>query len=75
METSQPKEETKRAPREPEKEIKVSSKGRATAYVGRAKESLKVFGEIEMHALGNAVTTLAIAAENLERYLRLIKTI
>ena len=45
--------------------INVSNKKKANNYVNIGKMLLGKHGSIEMHAIGNAVSTCAIAAENL----------
>ena len=50
--------------------IQVSSKRNSNFYVYLAKKILaENHPDIELHALGNAVSTAVIAAENLARYL------
>ena len=49
-------------------EIKVSNKKNANFYVFMGKKLLQEHDTVELHALGNAVSTAVIAAENLVRY-------
>lgn len=48
--------------------INVSNKRKAKFYVYLGKQLLKDHPHIELHALGNAVSTSVQAAENLTRY-------
>ncbi len=48
-------------------QINVSTKKNANFYVFLGKKYLERYETIEMHALGNAVSTSVIAAENLVR--------
>ena len=50
-------------------QINVSNKKNANFYVFLGKKYLEEHETIEMQALGNAISTSAIAAENLVRYL------
>ena len=47
--------------------INVSNKKKANFFVFLGKKILQEHSSIEMHALGNAVSTCVIAAENLVR--------
>ena len=49
-------------------QINVSTKKNPNFYVFLGKKYLEVNPTIEFHALGNAVSTSVIAAENLVRY-------
>ena len=49
-------------------QINVSNKKNANFYVFLGKKYLEEHDTIELHALGNAVSTSVIAAENLVRY-------
>ena len=48
--------------------ISVSNKRNSKFYVYLGKQLLREHGSIELHALGNAVSTSVQAAENLVRY-------
>ena len=65
METYQPKGQQKE--KEPSNIIAVSNKRNSKFYVFLGKQILKDFETIEFHALGNAVSTSVMAAENLVR--------
>jgi len=54
-------------PRNPN-QINVSNKKNANFYVFLGKKLLQENDTIELHALGNAISTSVIAAENLVRY-------
>ncbi len=49
-------------------QINVSNKKNANFYVFLGKKYLEEHETIELHALGNTVSTSVIAAENLVRY-------
>lgn len=60
-------ESTKRGP-ENSNQINVSTKKNPNFYVFLGKKYLEEHETVELHALGNAVSTSVIAAENLVRY-------
>lgn len=55
--------------------INVSNKRKAKFYVYLGKQILKDHNTIQLHALGNAVSTSVQAAENLVRYLTSIPSL
>ena len=54
-------------PAQESNQINVSTKKNPNFYVFLGKKYFETHNEIELHALGNAVSTSVIAAENLVR--------
>ena len=68
MESTEPKAAKTHERTGPANLINVSNKRNAKFYVYLGKQILKEHNTIELHALGNAVSTSVQAAENLVRY-------
>lgn len=63
-----------KAPRENPNIINVSNKRNQNFYVFLGKQLLKEHDWIEFQALGNAVSTAVMSAENLVRYVSITRT-
>ena len=61
------KENTEETSSKKANQINVSSNQRANFYVSLGKKYLDKHQKIEMHAIGNAISTSAIAAENIAK--------